>query len=124
MKVKYYLLSIALMGMLTACSGEKKESAASEKSTTEKNVEEDQPTGDVFIYTSEHRHEKAQPDKANLISGLMITAVAGGGAATPLIGLATDMAGSITAGIFVLLLCAGYLANCAFCVKIQRNETI
>lgn len=67
---------------------------------------------------------RAQPDKANLISGLMITAVAGGGAATPLIGLATDMAGSITAGIFVLLLCAGYLANCAFCVKIQRNETI
>ena len=57
---------------------------------------------------------KAKPSKANLISGLMITAVAGGGAATPLIGLATDVANTITAGICVLLLCAGYLTWCAF----------
>jgi fucose permease len=57
---------------------------------------------------------KAMPSKANLISGLMITAVAGGGAATPLIGLATDIADTITAGICVLLLCAGYLTWCAF----------
>ena len=57
---------------------------------------------------------KAKPSKANLISGLMITAVAGGGAATPLIGLATDVADTITAGICVLLLCAGYLTCCAF----------
>ena len=60
---------------------------------------------------------QAQPDKSNLISGLMITAVAGGGAATPLIGLATDAAGTITAGVLVLLLCAGYLTYCAFGVK-------
>jgi len=57
---------------------------------------------------------KAKPSKANLISGLMITAVAGGGAATPLIGLATDVADTITAGICVLLLCVGYLTWCAF----------
>ena len=57
---------------------------------------------------------QAEPEKANLISGLMITAVAGGGAATPLIGYATDAAGSITAGICVLLICAGYLTFCAF----------
>ena len=57
---------------------------------------------------------QAEPEKANLISGLMITAVAGGGAATPLIGYATDAAGSITAGICVLLICAGYLTYCAF----------
>ena len=57
---------------------------------------------------------KAKPSKANLISGLMITAVAGGGAATPLIGFATDVADTITAGICVLLLCAGYLTWCAF----------
>ena len=57
---------------------------------------------------------KECPDKANLISGLMITAVAGGGAATPLIGLATDVSGSITFGICVLLLCAFYLTYCAF----------
>lgn len=58
-----------------------------------------------------------QPDKANLISGLMITAVAGGGAITPLIGMATDMAGSITAGISVLLVCALYLTYCAYGIK-------
>jgi len=57
---------------------------------------------------------QAEPEKANLISGLMITAVAGGGAATPLIGYATDTAGSITAGVCVLLICAGYLTYCAF----------
>lgn len=61
-----------------------------------------------------------KPDKANLISGLMITAVAGGGAATPLIGLATDAAGTITAGVCVLLLCAAYLAYCAFGIKTAK----
>ena len=60
---------------------------------------------------------QAEPDNANLISGLMITAVAGGGAATPLIGLATDLSCSITAGVCVLLLCAAYLTYCAFGVK-------
>ena len=64
---------------------------------------------------------QARPDKANLISGLMITAVAGGGAATPLIGLATDTAGSITAGVCVLLICAGYLTYCAFGVKVKQD---
>lgn len=53
------------------------------------------------------------PEKANLISGLMITAVAGGGAVTPFMGTATDVAG-ITAGVCVLLICALYLAFCAF----------
>ena len=60
---------------------------------------------------------QAEPGRANLISGLMITAVAGGGSATPFIGFATDAAGTITAGICVLLLCAAYLAYCAFGVK-------
>jgi fucose permease len=64
---------------------------------------------------------QAQPDKANLISGLMITAVAGGGAATPLIGLATDAAGTITAGVCVLLICAGYLTYCAFGVQATKR---
>ena len=75
MKVKYYLLSIAFMGMLTACSGEKKESAASENSATEKKVEEDQPTGDVFIYTTEHRHSKEQPDKAKVLISKKLTSI-------------------------------------------------
>ena len=64
---------------------------------------------------------QAEPKKANLISGLMITAVAGGGAATPFIGFATDAEGSITAGIVVLLVCAGYLTFCAFGVKTQHK---
>ncbi|MCM1311961.1 MAG: MFS transporter [Bacteroides sp.] len=64
---------------------------------------------------------QSAPDKANYISGLMITAVAGGGAATPLIGWARDMSGSITAGVFVLLVCALYLAYCAFGVRVVKK---
>lgn len=64
---------------------------------------------------------QARPDKANLISGLMITAVAGGGAVTPAIGAATDAVG-IEGGICVLLLCAFYLTYCAFGVKRQKVE--
>lgn len=62
---------------------------------------------------------QAEPQKANLISGLMITAVAGGGAATPFIGFATDATGSITAGIVVLLVCVCYLTYCAYGVKVK-----
>lgn len=62
---------------------------------------------------------QAQPDKANQISGLMITAVAGGGAVTPAIGLATDLIG-IIGGIFVLMLCAFYLIYCAFGIHTKR----
>ena len=57
---------------------------------------------------------ETQPEKENLISGLIITAVSGGGAVTPLIGLATDLATDITAGVCVLLICAVYLTYCAF----------
>lgn len=64
---------------------------------------------------------QSAPDKANYISGLMITAVAGGGAATPLIGWARDASGGITAGVFVLLVCALYLTYCAFGVKIVKK---
>ena len=53
----------------------------------------------------------------NQISGLMITAVAGGGVVTPLLGMALDFAG-VTAGLSVILLCVLYLIYCAFGVKI------
>ena len=56
---------------------------------------------------------QTRPEKANLISGLMITAVAGGGAVTPIIGIATDAVG-IIGGVFVLLVCVLYLTYCAF----------
>jgi fucose permease len=60
---------------------------------------------------------KEEPQRANLISGLMITAVAGGGAVPPLIGWANDSFQTITAGILALLVCAIYLTYCAFFVK-------
>ena len=55
------------------------------------------------------------PTKMNQISGLMLTAVAGGGVVTPVIGFAIDNAG-ITAGVIVILLCVLYLTYCAFAV--------
>lgn len=62
---------------------------------------------------------QSRPEKANQISGLMITAVAGGGAITPLIGLATDAVG-IIGGILVILVCVLYLTYCAFGVKVEK----
>ena len=61
---------------------------------------------------------QARPEKANQISGLMITAVAGGGVVTPAIGLAIDTVG-ITGGVFVTLFCVLYLTYCAF--GLQKN---
>lgn len=63
----------------------------------------------------------AEPGKGNLISGLLITAVSGGGAVTPLIGGATDAFGTITAGVFILLVCAAYLTYCAFGIKVKTG---
>lgn len=62
---------------------------------------------------------QARPDKANLISGLMITAVAGGGAVTPVIGVVTDGVG-IVGGVCVIMLCVVYLTYCAFGIKTKR----
>lgn len=59
------------------------------------------------------------PSKMNQISGLMITAVAGGGVVTPILGFAIDL-GGITAGLFVVLLCVAYLMYCAFGIKVKK----
>jgi len=53
------------------------------------------------------------PLRANEISGLMIMAVSGGAAIPPLIGFLTDIVG-LTAGMFVLVVCAVYLLALAF----------
>ncbi len=53
------------------------------------------------------------PLRANEISGLMIMAVSGGAAIPPLIGFLTDTVG-LTAGMFVLVVCAVYLLALAF----------
>lgn len=59
------------------------------------------------------------PSKMNQISGLMITAVTGGGVVTPILGFAIDL-GGITAGLFVVLLCVAYLMYCAFGIKVKK----
>lgn len=60
---------------------------------------------------------QARPEKANQISGLMITAVAGGGVVTPVIGFAIGTVG-IIGGIAVTLACVLYLIYCAFGIKV------
>lgn len=59
------------------------------------------------------------PLKMNRISGLMITAIAGGAVITPLMGTAIDAAG-LTAGLCVILCCMLYLGYCAFAFKTTK----
>lgn len=61
------------------------------------------------------------PSKINQMSGLMITAVAGGGIVTPFLGFAIDLAG-ITAGLCVILACVLYLVYCAFALKANKER--
>lgn len=56
------------------------------------------------------------PQKADQISGLMITAIAGGGVIPPVIGFFMDLWG-VTGGVCVILLCTIYLCYCAFYSK-------
>lgn len=70
----------------------------------------------IFSMAIQHR-----PEKANEISGLMITAVAGGAVVTPVLGFATDKVG-IIGGVFVILLCVLYLTYCAFGVKVAPKS--
>lgn len=65
---------------------------------------------------------QARPEKANQISGLMITAVAGGGVVTPAIGLAIGTVG-ILGGVAVTLLCVLYLTYCAFGIKVVNRAS-
>lgn len=60
---------------------------------------------------------QARPEKANQISGLMITAVAGGGVVTPIIGFAIGSVG-IIGGVAVTFACVLYLTYCAFGIKV------
>ena len=64
---------------------------------------------------------QACPDKANQISGLMITAIAGGGVVTPIIGFAMGRIGVI-GGVGVILLCILYLTYCAFGIETKTCQ--
>ncbi len=60
------------------------------------------------------------PLRANEISGLMVMAISGGAVIPPLIGYLTDSI-SLTAGMFVLVVCAMYLLALAF-FNLKRVE--
>jgi len=57
------------------------------------------------------------PDKANEISGLMITGVFGGAVIPFIMGLSSDLIGSQVGSVLIILLSALYLLICAFVVK-------
>lgn len=61
---------------------------------------------------------QACPSRANQLSGLMITAIAGGGIVTPVIGFAIGTAG-IIGSLIVILSCIMYLTYCAFGIRIH-----
>lgn len=60
---------------------------------------------------------QAHPEKANEISGLMVTGIFGGAVIPPLMGLFTDMIGSLVGSLLVILGCLCYLLYCSWGVK-------
>ncbi|MDP3643251.1 MAG: MFS transporter [Bacteroidota bacterium] len=62
-----------------------------------------------------------RPDKANEISGLMITGVFGGAVIPFFMGLMSDALGSQVGAVIIILISALYLLYTAFAVDIRRN---
>ena len=60
---------------------------------------------------------QARPEKANEISGLMVTGIFGGAVVPPLMGYLTDLLGSQAGSLFVILGCLCYLLYCSFGIK-------
>ena len=65
---------------------------------------------------------KARPEKANEISGFMITGVCGGAVIPPLMGLATEWVGNQRGSLLVITLCLAYLVWCAFAAGRRQRE--
>jgi len=63
----------------------------------------------------------ARPEKANEISGLMITGVFGGAVVPPLMGFATEAIGSQSGSLIVITACLCYLTYCAFGLKTAKR---
>lgn len=57
---------------------------------------------------------KARPEKANEISGFMITGVCGGAVIPPLMGVASKALGNQCGSLIVISLCLAYLLFCSF----------
>lgn len=60
---------------------------------------------------------KSRPEKANEISGLMITGVFGGAVIPPLMGVAADFTGTQIGSLLVISVCLLYLAGCALALR-------
>ena len=65
---------------------------------------------------------KARPEKANEISGFMITGVCGGAVIPPLMGLATEWVHNQCGSLLVISLCLAYLVWCAFAADRSHRE--
>jgi len=65
-----------------------------------------------------------RPDKANEISGLMITGVFGGAVIPFIMGLTSDVIGSQVGSVLIILLSAVYLLFCSFAIKVRKAESI
>lgn len=63
---------------------------------------------------------QCRPDKANEISGLMITGVFGGAVIPFFMGLTSDALGSQVGSVFIILASALYLLFCAFVVNTKK----
>lgn len=64
---------------------------------------------------------QARPEKANEISGLMVTGIFGGAVIPPLMGYLTDLLGSQAGSLVVILGCLCYLLYCSFGIKTKRE---
>lgn len=63
---------------------------------------------------------RCRPDKANEISGLMITGIFGGAVVPPLMGFLTEKMDSQIGSVLVLTVCAAYLIFCSYSFKAQK----
>ncbi len=64
---------------------------------------------------------KARPEKANEISGFMITGVCGGAVIPPLMGIAAQSTGNQTGSLIVISVCLAYLVWCAFKARVKTD---
>ena len=63
---------------------------------------------------------QARPEKANEISGLMVTGIFGGAVIPPLMGYCTDVIGTQAGSLIVILCCMCYLLYCSVGIKTRK----
>ncbi len=60
-----------------------------------------------------------EPQKANEISGLMVTGIAGGALIPMIMGVFTDLIGNQSGSVLVIVACAVYLLFCSFFLRVK-----